>query len=78
MKALPQPLIDTIKEYKSWMFNGDQRDVAKRCGLAESTVSAMFNLKTTPSKEFLDAAKEVRDENVRRWEIQVPDMKVAS
>jgi hypothetical protein len=78
MKALPAELEKFIIEAHSWMFTGDQQEVAKLCGKSESTVSSMFNFKMTPSKEFLDAAKVVMDKNKRRWDIESEsEMKVA-
>jgi hypothetical protein len=78
MRALPKELESFIIEAHSWMFSGDQQEVAKLCSKSESTVSSMFNLKMTPSKEFLDAAKQVMDKNKRRWDIEnESEMKVA-
>jgi hypothetical protein len=75
MKPLPPELEAKIDEVKSWMFDGDQKDVAKMAGVAESTVSQMLNKKRVPSKIVLDAGIEVMNKNKARFEI--PTMKVA-
>jgi hypothetical protein len=77
MKALPPELDAKISELKSWMFNGDQDEVAKRAKMPKQNVSAMFNKKMTPSKKFLAAAIEVMNENKAMFEIN-DRMKIAS
>jgi DNA-directed RNA polymerase subunit K/omega len=77
MKALPTELIEKIKEVKSWMFDGDQAEVAKRAKTFETYVSAQLNMRRPPSKKVLDAAIEVMNENKARFEIN-DRMKIAS
>lgn len=76
MKSLPVELEAKIDEIKSWMFDGDQKEVAKRSRDTESRVSQMLNKKLTPTKKVLEFGIEVMNENKIAFEIQ-PSMKVA-
>jgi transcriptional regulator with XRE-family HTH domain len=77
MKSIPAELEAKLDEIKSWMFNGDQDEVAKRAGVKKQNVSAQLNKKQVPSKKVLDAAIEVMNENKARFEIR-ETMKIAS
>lgn len=76
-REIPEKLKERITEAKKWMFNNGQKEVSRRSGLAESTVSRMFNLQLTPTTTFLDAMIEVESERRRRFDCDA-DMKVAS
>jgi hypothetical protein len=77
MKSIPAELEAKLDEIKSWMFNGDQDEVAKRAGVKKQNVSAQLNKKQVPSKKVLDAAITVMNENKARFEIR-ETMKIAS
>jgi hypothetical protein len=77
MKSIPAELEAKLDEIKSWMFNGDQDEVAKRAKVKKQNVSAQLNKKQVPSKKVLDAAIEVMNENKARFEIR-ETMKIAS
>jgi hypothetical protein len=76
MKPLPLELEIKIDEIKSWMFEGDQKEVAKRSGDTCSRVSQMLNKKITPTKKVIESGIEVMNENKVAFEIQ-PTMKIA-
>lgn len=78
MKAIPTELQEKLAEVRSWLFDGDQKEVAKRSRSGEGHVSRVLNGKMNPNKRILDAAIEVMNENKSRFEIGVnPPMKVA-
>lgn len=77
MKALPAELEAKIDEIKSWMFDGDQKEVVKRSGVKKQNVCAMLNKRQWPSKKVLDAAIQVMNENKARFEVR-ETMKIAS
>lgn len=76
MKALPLELAAKIDEIKSWMMDGDQKEVAKRARTFETRVSQILNKKIYPDKRVLDVAIELMNENKLRFEVR-PEMKVA-
>jgi hypothetical protein len=76
MKAIPAELDAKIDEIKSWMLDGDQKEVAKRARTFETRVSQILNKRIAPDKKVLDFAIEVMNENKARFEIK-PSMKVA-
>lgn len=76
MRALPQDLEAKIDEIKGWMFYGDQALVAKKARTWETRVSEVLNKKRAPSKQILDAAVEVMNENKARFEC-TPKLKIA-
>lgn len=76
MKALPAELEAKIDEIKSWMFEGDQDEVARRARTWKSRVSEVLNKRIPPNKEILEKAIEVMNENKSRFECQ-PTMKIA-
>lgn len=76
MKALPPELEVKIDEIKSWMFSGDQAEVAKRARTWETRVSQILNRRIAPDKRVLEKAIEVMNENKARLEIK-SQMKIA-
>lgn len=76
MKSLPTELEAKIDEVKSWMFDGDQKEVARRAGTWESRVSEVLNKKVPPQKKILEKAIEVMEENKSGFGI-APKMKIA-
>jgi transcriptional regulator with XRE-family HTH domain len=76
MKPIPAELSAKIDEAKSWMFDGDQKEVAKRSGQAESRVSQVLNKRIAPDKSIIKYAVEVMNENKLRFEIS-PIMKAS-
>lgn len=78
MRTLPPELEAKIDEVKSWMFDGDQKRVAKLARVAESEVSATLNKKKNPCMRVVEKGIEVMNQNKARFECQTPSMKVAS
>ena len=76
MKALPAELSAKIDEIKLWMFEGDQKEVARRAKTFESRVSQILNKRIAPDKKVLEKAIEVMNENRVRFQIE-PSMKIA-
>jgi hypothetical protein len=76
MRTIPAELEAKIDEIKSWMLDGDQKEVAKRARTFETRVSQILNKRIAPDKKVLDFAIEVMNENKARFEIK-PSMKVA-
>lgn len=68
MKPIPAELEAKIDEVKSWMFDGDQKLVAKKARRDEPWVSRVLNKKVAPDKRILEAAIEVMNENKARFE----------
>jgi hypothetical protein len=76
MKKLSPELEARIDEIYSWMFEGDQKKVAKKARVDEPFVSRVLTKKVFPNKKVLDAAIEVMDENKVRFGC-ASNMKVA-
>lgn len=68
MKPISPELEAKIDEIKLWMFDGDQKQVAKRARVSETWVSRVLNKKTGPDKKVLDYAIELMNENKARFE----------
>lgn len=78
MRTIPTELQEKLAEIRSWLFDGDQKVVAKRSRSGEGHVSRVLNGKMNPNKKILDTAIEVMNENKARFEIGVvPPRKVA-
>lgn len=69
MRPLPPELEQQIDECRLWMFEGDQKRVAKISGKLEPYVSKVLNKKIGVNKQVLDAAIKVMNENKVRFEI---------
>lgn len=77
MKAIPAELEAKIDEIKSWMLDGDQKEVARRARTWETRVSQILNKRIAPDKRVLDKAIEVMMENKTRFGI-TPKMKISA
>lgn len=75
MKPLPPELEAHIDEIKSWMFDGDQRQVAKLSNTDEGRVSKILSKKIFPCKKVLIAGTKVMNDNKAMFAIS-PLMKV--
>lgn len=69
MKPIPPELEAKIDEIKSWMMDGDQKEVAKRARTWETRVSQILNKRIAPDKKVLEYAIQVMNENKSRLEI---------
>jgi transcriptional regulator with XRE-family HTH domain len=76
MRPLAPELEAKIDEIKSWMLDGDQKEVARRARTWETRVSQILNKRIAPDKRILDAAIEVMNENKARFECS-PKMRLA-
>jgi hypothetical protein len=76
MKPIPAELEAKIDEAKSWMFAGDQMEVARRSRKSEEWVSKVMN-KHAFNEDIVVAAIEVMNENKAKFEIKA-EMKIAS
>ena len=69
-----------IDEVRSWLFEGDQNEVARRARVDKTRVSKVLNKRITPTKKVLEKAIEVMMENKARFQCldsAPPKMKIA-
>ncbi len=76
MKPLPTELSNKIDEIRTWMFNGGQKELARRARVSEARVSLFLNKKIPPTISLLDEGLKLMNERKAKWEIN-PNMKVA-
>lgn len=70
MRALPKELEDQIDKYKLWMFDGDQKRIAKEKKMSETMVSLVLNKKAF-NKDIVEQAREIAIKNARSMGVEL-------
>jgi hypothetical protein len=72
MRPLPPELSAKIDEIKSWLFEGDQHEVARRSRKSRVWVNKVLNKKAFNAK-IVEVAIQVMNENKARFEINTKE-----